>query len=115
MFVLGVAVEKHIGQVARIPTWLSGLLVIASLSAMVAVNALWPLAHFLYCDAAIAVSAALLILVIVVDGNAKFLAIMDTRAVRFWAVFRTASISCISSSCTARQILRCDCFQKACW
>ncbi|MGC5886776.1 acyltransferase family protein [Ralstonia pseudosolanacearum] len=83
MFVLGVAVEKHIGQVARIPTWLSGLLVIASLSAMVAVNAIWPLAHFLYCDAAIAVSAALLILVIVVDGNAKFLAVMDTRAVRF--------------------------------
>ncbi|QCX49319.1 acyltransferase family protein [Ralstonia pseudosolanacearum] len=83
MFVLGVAVEKHIGQVARMPTWLSGLLVIASLSAMVAVNALWPLAHILYCDAAIAVSAAILILVIVVDGKAKFLAVMDTRAVRF--------------------------------
>ncbi|WP_247537351.1 acyltransferase family protein [Ralstonia pseudosolanacearum] len=83
MFVLGVAVEKHIGQVARIPTWLSGLLVIASLSAMVAVNALWPLVHLLYGDAAIAVSAAILILVIVVDGKAKFLAVMDTRAVRF--------------------------------
>ncbi|ALF88511.1 MULTISPECIES: acyltransferase family protein [Ralstonia solanacearum species complex] len=83
MFVLGVALEKHIDQITKIPRLLSAMLVVASLAAMVVVNAFWPLVHFLYGDAVIALSSAILILVIVVDRNARFLSILDTRAVRY--------------------------------
>ncbi|MCL9846889.1 diguanylate cyclase domain-containing protein [Ralstonia solanacearum] len=83
MFVLGVALEKHIDQITKIPRLLSVMLVVASIAAMGIVNAFWPLVHFLYGDAVIALSSAILILVIVVDRNARFLSILDTRAVRY--------------------------------
>ncbi|AMP37417.1 acyltransferase [Ralstonia solanacearum] len=83
MFVLGVALEKHIHAVSRIPRVLSVLLVMVSMVSVLAVNTFWPLAHFLYGDAVTAISAAALILVISVDREAAFLSVLDSWVVRY--------------------------------
>ncbi len=83
MFVLGVAVEKHTDQIKGMPRALSALLVMASMVAMIAVNAFWPLFHLLYGDAVTAIGAAALILVISVDRDAAYLSILDSSFARY--------------------------------
>ncbi len=73
MFVLGAALEKHIGQIPRVPLPFAAALWLLSIGTVIFVNAYWQLAHFLSTDAAIAVCATIWIWLIVADSESRYL------------------------------------------
>lgn len=83
MFVLGAALEKHIGQIPRVPLPFAAALWLLSIGTVIFVNAYWQLAHFLSTDAAIAVCATIWIWLIVADSESRYLACLDSRVVRY--------------------------------